>query len=50
MFGPDGFRGLRGRHPNLDQPDPAAQDPQTAARLWQLTEGWTGISYPATAA
>ncbi len=44
FFGPDGFRELRG-HPTTVRPDPAAEDMETARRLWQLSEDLTGVSY-----
>ncbi|WP_340384489.1 oxidoreductase [Streptomyces sp. SS7] len=44
FFGPDGFRELRG-YPTTVRPDPAAEDPETARRLWQLSEDLTGVSY-----
>ncbi|MEQ4725825.1 oxidoreductase [Nonomuraea sp. B19D2] len=47
FFGPDGFRELRG-HPTTVRPDPAAEDLQTARRLWQLSEDLTGVSYAST--
>ncbi|WP_340376925.1 oxidoreductase [Streptomyces sp. SS7] len=46
LFGPDGFRHLRG-HPTTLHPDPAAEDPETARRLWQLSEDLTGVTYAA---
>jgi NAD(P)-dependent dehydrogenase (short-subunit alcohol dehydrogenase family) len=46
FLGPDGFRELRG-HPTTVRPDPAAEDPETARRLWQLSEDLTGVSYAA---
>ncbi|MFJ3777187.1 oxidoreductase [Streptomyces sp. NPDC090075] len=46
FFGPDGFRELRG-HPKVVEPDPAAEDPETARRLWQLSEDLTGVRYAA---
>ncbi|MGN9910288.1 hypothetical protein ACTMTJ_22300 [Phytohabitans sp. LJ34] len=49
FFGPGGWRELRG-YPTVVQPDPAAEDPETARRLWQLSEELTGVRYdvPAT--
>ncbi|MFI7635201.1 oxidoreductase [Nonomuraea sp. NPDC049400] len=47
FFGPDGFRELRG-HPTTVRPDPAAEDLETARRLWQLSEDLTGVSYAST--
>ena len=46
FFGPDGFRELRG-HPKLVRPDPAAEDADTARRLWDLSEELTGVRYAA---
>ncbi len=47
FYGPDGWRELRG-YPTLVRPDPAAQDPETARRLWRLSEELTGVSYALT--
>lgn len=49
FFGPGGWRELRG-YPTVVQPDPAAMDPETARRLWQLSEQLTAVHYdvPAT--
>lgn len=47
FLGPHGFRELRG-HPTMVRPDPAAEDSETARRLWQLSEDLTGVSYAAT--
>jgi NAD(P)-dependent dehydrogenase (short-subunit alcohol dehydrogenase family) len=44
-FGPDGLGGLRG-HPVLVGRSPAARNPQTAERLWALSESRTGVRYP----
>jgi len=44
FFGPGGWRELRG-YPTVVQPDPAAADPETARRLWQLSEKLTGVRY-----
>ncbi|WP_020140674.1 oxidoreductase [Streptomyces sp. 351MFTsu5.1] len=44
FFGPDGWKELRG-HPTVVRPDPAAQDPDTARRLWALSEELTGVAY-----
>jgi NAD(P)-dependent dehydrogenase (short-subunit alcohol dehydrogenase family) len=46
-IGPDGFQHLRG-HPTVDTPASQALDPVTAARLWDLSEQLTGVSWPAT--
>jgi NAD(P)-dependent dehydrogenase (short-subunit alcohol dehydrogenase family) len=44
FFGPGGWREMRG-HPTVVRPDPAAEDPDTARRLWQLSEELTGVHY-----
>ena len=44
FVGPGGRREMRG-HPTTVRPDPAAEDPETARRLWQLSERLTGVSY-----
>lgn len=44
FYGPDGWRQLRG-YPTTVRPDPAAENPDTARRLWQLSEDLTGVSY-----
>jgi NAD(P)-dependent dehydrogenase (short-subunit alcohol dehydrogenase family) len=50
FFGPGGLREVRG-HPTAVRPDPAAENPETARRLWQLSEELTGVHYaPANAA
>ena len=43
--GPDGFREGRG-HPTLVGRSGAARDPETARRLWQLSEELTGVGFP----
>ena len=43
--GPDGFREQRG-HPTTVGRNDAAQDEETARRLWDLSEELTGISFP----
>ena len=43
--GPDGIGELRGR-PTLVRPSRAAQDEQTAHRLWEISEELTGVRYP----
>ncbi|MEU2435590.1 oxidoreductase [Streptomyces rubradiris] len=50
LYGPDGMAELRGA-PIRVELAPRAADPATAARLWQLSEGLTGVRYalPATA-
>jgi NAD(P)-dependent dehydrogenase (short-subunit alcohol dehydrogenase family) len=42
--GPDGFQEMRG-HPTLVAPTRAAQDPDTARRLWEVSEQLTGVSF-----
>ncbi|MGH2969872.1 MAG: oxidoreductase [Solirubrobacteraceae bacterium] len=43
--GPDGFQEQRG-HPTLVGRSARASDPETATRLWELSEGLTGVSFP----
>jgi NAD(P)-dependent dehydrogenase (short-subunit alcohol dehydrogenase family) len=45
--GPDGFQEQRG-HPALAKRSAAAQDADTARRLWQLSEELTGVAFPLT--
>jgi NAD(P)-dependent dehydrogenase (short-subunit alcohol dehydrogenase family) len=45
FIGPDGIFESRG-HPKIVQPVAAAQDPETARRLWELSEKLTGVHYP----
>ena len=50
--GPDRLGGWRG-HPTLTSPNGRARDPETAARLWEVSEQLTGVTYdftPATTA
>jgi NAD(P)-dependent dehydrogenase (short-subunit alcohol dehydrogenase family) len=47
--GPDGFQEQRG-HPALASRSAAAQDAETAKRLWTLSEELTGVSFPLTGA
>ena len=47
--GPDGFQEQRG-HPTLVGRSDAAQDTETAARLWTLSEELTGVTFPLTPA
>jgi NAD(P)-dependent dehydrogenase (short-subunit alcohol dehydrogenase family) len=49
FFGPDGFAESRG-HPTLVRPVPTAEDPATAARLWELSTELTGVRYDLPAA
>ena len=44
LYGPDGWKESRG-HPTTVSPDPAAEDPDTARRLWDLSEDLTGVHY-----
>jgi NAD(P)-dependent dehydrogenase (short-subunit alcohol dehydrogenase family) len=43
-IGPDGFRHMRG-HPAVDTPALQALDPESARRLWDLSEQLTGVSW-----
>jgi hypothetical protein len=43
--GPDGFQEQRG-HPKLVGRSGAAKDRETAARLWELSEQLTGVTFP----
>jgi NAD(P)-dependent dehydrogenase (short-subunit alcohol dehydrogenase family) len=47
--GPDGFQEQRG-HPTVVGRSGAARDVETAARLWELSEGLTGVAFPLTPA
>jgi hypothetical protein len=47
--GPDGLGEFRG-HPREVKPNSAARDEQAAARLWELSEELTGVSYELAAA
>jgi NAD(P)-dependent dehydrogenase (short-subunit alcohol dehydrogenase family) len=49
FVGPDGFQEMRG-HPTLVKPTRAAQDPDTARRLWEISESLTGVSFDFSAA
>ncbi len=46
FYGPDGFQESRGRHPKAVRPVRSATDPETARRLWEVSEGLTGVRYP----
>lgn len=46
FIGPDGWRELRG-YPTVVRPDPAAEDPDAARRLWEVSEELTGVKYAA---
>jgi NAD(P)-dependent dehydrogenase (short-subunit alcohol dehydrogenase family) len=48
FVGPDGFQEMRG-HPTLVAPTSAARDPETARRLWQVSEEMTGVRFDFTA-
>lgn len=43
-YGPQGYREYRGRVGPADR-DPSTEDPETAARLWSLSEELTGQSF-----
>ncbi|HVG28037.1 MAG TPA: oxidoreductase [Acidobacteriaceae bacterium] len=45
-IGPDGFKEIKG-HPTVVTPRPQALDPEAARRLWTISEGLTGVIYPA---
>ena len=47
--GPDGFREGRG-HPTLVGRSKASTDPDTATKLWTLSEELTGVTFPLTPA
>jgi hypothetical protein len=40
--GPDGFQEQRG-HPKIVQPSARARDPETARRLWEVSERMTAV-------
>jgi NAD(P)-dependent dehydrogenase (short-subunit alcohol dehydrogenase family) len=44
FYGPDGWGENRG-HPKLVNPAPSATDPDTARRLWEVSEKLTGVSF-----
>ena len=44
FYGPDGFNEMRG-DPTEVEPTDRARDPETAKRLWALSEELTGVSY-----
>jgi NAD(P)-dependent dehydrogenase (short-subunit alcohol dehydrogenase family) len=44
FYGPARFAESRG-HPTVVQPVPSAQDPDTARRLWELSEQLTGVHF-----
>jgi len=44
FVGPDGFQEMRG-HPTLVKPTAAARNPETAQRLWQVSEDLTGVRF-----
>ncbi len=48
-IGPDGFKEGRG-HPTTVGRSDAASHPETAARLWELSETLTGVRFPLTPA
>ncbi|MCY4573611.1 MAG: hypothetical protein OXF01_12510 [Gemmatimonadetes bacterium] len=43
--GPDGFRQMRG-YPVRVESSPASHDPDTARRLWLVSEELTGVRFP----
>jgi NAD(P)-dependent dehydrogenase (short-subunit alcohol dehydrogenase family) len=45
LIGPDGFDEQRG-YPTVVAPVRAGRDEQAAKRLWSVSEGLTGVSYP----
>ena len=45
FYGPQGFQEFRG-DPGLVKAVPAAHDPETARRLWTVSEELTGVRYP----
>jgi NAD(P)-dependent dehydrogenase (short-subunit alcohol dehydrogenase family) len=49
FVGPDGFQEMRG-HPTLVKPTRAARDPDTARRLWTVSEELTGVTFDFAAA
>jgi NAD(P)-dependent dehydrogenase (short-subunit alcohol dehydrogenase family) len=49
FYGPDG-RGEQKGYPKVVQPIASAKDPETARRLWKLSEEITGVEYPLPAA
>jgi NAD(P)-dependent dehydrogenase (short-subunit alcohol dehydrogenase family) len=49
FVGPDGFQEMRG-NPTLVVPARAATNPETARRLWELSEQLTGVSFDFTGA
>jgi NAD(P)-dependent dehydrogenase (short-subunit alcohol dehydrogenase family) len=44
FIGPDGFKEMRGE-PAIVKPTRAARDPETAHRLWEVSEELTGVRY-----
>jgi NAD(P)-dependent dehydrogenase (short-subunit alcohol dehydrogenase family) len=44
FVGPDGLQEMRG-HPKLVKPTRAARNPQTARRLWEVSEELTGVRF-----
>ncbi|MBS1822155.1 MAG: SDR family oxidoreductase [Acidobacteria bacterium] len=45
-YGPQGMGEMRGEAVGPAQVAPQARDAKTAARLWELCEGWTGVQFP----
>jgi NAD(P)-dependent dehydrogenase (short-subunit alcohol dehydrogenase family) len=48
FVGPDGFQEMRGA-PKIVKSTRAARDPQTALRLWEVSEQLTGVHFPLAA-
>jgi NAD(P)-dependent dehydrogenase (short-subunit alcohol dehydrogenase family) len=48
-FGPDGRKARKGS-PVLEEPVESAKDPETARRLWEVSETLTGVRFPLPAA
>jgi NAD(P)-dependent dehydrogenase (short-subunit alcohol dehydrogenase family) len=44
FVGPDGFQEMRGK-PKIVTPTRAARDPETARRLWDVSEELTGVTF-----
>jgi NAD(P)-dependent dehydrogenase (short-subunit alcohol dehydrogenase family) len=49
FVGPDGFQEMRG-HPKVVKPSSAARNPQTARRLWDISEQLTAVHFEFDAA
>jgi NAD(P)-dependent dehydrogenase (short-subunit alcohol dehydrogenase family) len=46
FIGPDGFGEYRGKHPRRVDATDRAHDEELARRLWEVSEGLTGVTYP----